>query len=262
MSLELHNIHKAFGPVRANDGVTLTVEAGELHGLLGENGAGKSTLMKVLSGFIEADDGSVTLDGERLSLGSPRDAIRAGIGMLHQDPLVFGPFSVLDNFLLGSPSRLRLDRRAGAAALEEACDRYGFSFDPNTLAQTLTVGERQQLEIARLIWLGARVLIRHHTHRAPLTAAGKGLAQFEGQKARLGVANRRKHALLGIVRRIRRQAGIEHGNRDVQVLKIARFGRCREGGEHPDDQTAPGQPDAAARHASPRAIGCCTPACD
>ncbi|MDJ0767627.1 MAG: ATP-binding cassette domain-containing protein [Ilumatobacter sp.] len=159
MSLELRDIHKAFGPVRANDGVTLTVEAGELHGLLGENGAGKSTLMKVLSGFIEADHGTVTLHGERLELRSPRDAVQAGVGMLHQDPLVFGPFSVLDNFLLGSPGRLRLDRKAGAGALRQACDRYGFSFDPNTLAQTLTVGERQQLEIARLIWLGARVLI-------------------------------------------------------------------------------------------------------
>ncbi|MFW2335684.1 ABC transporter ATP-binding protein [Ilumatobacter sp.] len=159
MSLALRDIHKAYGPVRANDGVDLTVGAGELHGLLGENGAGKSTLMKVVSGFIEADRGSVTLHGEELRLRSPRDAVQAGIGMLHQDPLVFGPFSVLDNFLLGSPGGLRLDREAGAVALAEAADRYGFAFDPHALARTLTVGERQQLEIARLIWLGARVLI-------------------------------------------------------------------------------------------------------
>ena len=125
MSLELRDIHKTFGPVRANDGVDLTVEAGELHGLLGENGAGKSTLMKVVSGFIEADSGSVALHGDELDLRSPRDAVEAGIGMLHQDPLVFGPFSVLDNFLLGSPGSFRLDRKAGAAELQAAGDGTG-----------------------------------------------------------------------------------------------------------------------------------------
>ncbi|HSF84747.1 MAG TPA: ATP-binding cassette domain-containing protein, partial [Acidimicrobiia bacterium] len=159
MALELRDIHKHFGAVRANDGVTIDVQEGELHGLLGENGAGKSTLMKVLSGFIEADSGDIVLDGEQVALESPEDAITAGIGMLHQDPLVFLPFSVLDNFLLGSPGRLRLDRKRGAEQLREAGERYGFSFDPNALAQTLTVGERQQLEITRLLWLGARVLI-------------------------------------------------------------------------------------------------------
>ncbi|MGI9646415.1 MAG: ATP-binding cassette domain-containing protein, partial [Ilumatobacteraceae bacterium] len=79
--------------------------------------------------------------------------------MLHQDPLVFGPFTVLDNFLLGSPGARRIDRKAGAAELAAAAARYGFSFDPDALARTLTVGERQQLEIVRLLWLGARVLI-------------------------------------------------------------------------------------------------------
>ncbi|OFW78231.1 MAG: hypothetical protein A2Z48_01215 [Actinobacteria bacterium RBG_19FT_COMBO_70_19] len=159
MSLELRDIHKSFGSVRANDGVSLTIEAGTLHGLLGENGAGKSTLMKVLSGFISADSGDVFLGGTRLELSSPRDGIEAGIGMLHQDPLVFLPFTVLDNFLLGSPGGARIDRGAGAGALRETCDRFGFTFDPGAPARSLTVGERQQLEIARLLWLGARVLI-------------------------------------------------------------------------------------------------------
>jgi simple sugar transport system ATP-binding protein len=159
VALGLRDIHKHFGAVRANDGVSIEVGQGELHGLLGENGAGKSTLMKVVSGFIEADAGEVVLDGNPVRLRSPDDAIRAGIGMLHQDPLVFLPMTVLDNFLLGSPGRLRLDRRAGAAELQRASERYGFSFDPEALTQTLTVGERQQLEITRLLWLGARVLI-------------------------------------------------------------------------------------------------------
>ena len=159
MSLLLHDVHKHFGPVRANDGVTLEVEAGELHGLLGENGAGKSTLMKVLSGFHAADAGEIVLDGAPLDLRTPHDAVAAGIGMLHQDPLVFLPFTVIDNFVLGAPGGLIVDRATGVAQLREASERYGFTFDPDALARTLSVGERQQLEIARLLWLGAKVLI-------------------------------------------------------------------------------------------------------
>ena len=160
MSLVLHQIQKSFGAVRANDGVDLEIPPGELHGLLGENGAGKSTLMKVLSGFISPDGGTISLDGKPLPTGSPRAALAHGIGMLHQDPLVFLPFSVLDNFLVGAPQRGPLvDRRAGRAALLETAQRYGFDLDPDAPARGLTVGERQQLEIARLLWRGARVLI-------------------------------------------------------------------------------------------------------
>ncbi len=159
MGLELRDIHKRFGPVHANDGISITVETGTLHGLLGENGAGKSTLMKVLSGFHSADSGEIVLDGQTISLASPADAIAAGIGMLHQDPLVFLPFSVIDNFVLASPGSRRLDRRRAAHELAEMCDRYGFRLEPDTPVRLLTVGERQQLEILRLLWLGARVLI-------------------------------------------------------------------------------------------------------
>jgi simple sugar transport system ATP-binding protein len=159
MGFELREIHKHFGPVRANDGVNLAVASGELHGLLGENGAGKSTLMKVLSGFHQADSGEILVDGEAIRLNSPADAIPHGIGMLHQDPLVFLPFTVLDNFLIGSPGSERVNRRAAARELATLADRFGFSFDPDTPTRRLTVGERQQLEILRLLWLGARVLI-------------------------------------------------------------------------------------------------------
>jgi simple sugar transport system ATP-binding protein len=159
MSLELRDIHKRFGPIRANDGVTLRVEAGTLHGLLGENGAGKSTLMKILSGYLRADAGDIVIDGTRIQMSSPGDAIRAGIGMLHQDPLVFLPLSVLDNLLLGSPSGRRVDRAAATRGLLEHAERFGFTFNPDAPARSLTVGERQQLEIVRLLWLGARVLI-------------------------------------------------------------------------------------------------------
>ena len=184
MALEIRDIYKHFGPVRANDGVTFTVEEGSLHGILGENGAGKSTLMKILSGFYEADSGEVVLDGSVLDLESPADAIEAGIGMLHQDPLVFLPFTVLDNFALGEPGSIRLDRTAAADELQRMSTELGFSFDQTTLARDLTIGERQQLEISRLISLGARVLIFDEpttgisaTQRLQLFATLKRLAE-------------------------------------------------------------------------------------
>ncbi|MEN8040234.1 MAG: ATP-binding cassette domain-containing protein [Actinomycetota bacterium] len=159
MALEIRDIHKHFGPVRANDGVSFTVEAGSLHGILGENGAGKSTLMKILSGFYGADSGEILLDGERIALASPAEAIDSGIGMLHQDPLVCLPLTVLDNFALASPGPVRIDRDDMRSELERVSADLGFEFDPSRLAGSLTIGERQQLAITRLMWLGAKVLI-------------------------------------------------------------------------------------------------------
>src|SRR4030067_3527987 len=98
MKVELKDIHKRFGPIQANDGITLSIEPGSLHGLLGENGAGKSTLMKVLSGFLSPDSGEILLDGRAVSFDSPARAVELGVGMLHQDPLDFPALSVLDNF--------------------------------------------------------------------------------------------------------------------------------------------------------------------
>jgi len=157
--LELKGIDKRFGRVHANDCVDLVVGAGELHGLLGENGAGKSTLMKILSGFVRPDAGEILLRGATLNLRTPADGLAAGVGLLHQDPLVLLPLTVLDNFLAGAPGGLLLDRRAGRRALADESRRLGFEFDPDELVRELSVGERQQLEIARLLWLGARVLI-------------------------------------------------------------------------------------------------------
>ncbi len=159
MTLELRAIRKRFGSVVANDGISLRIEPGEIHGLLGENGAGKSTLVRILSGFLTMDSGEIALDGRRLNLRSPRDALEAGIGILHQEPLVFLPFSSVDNMLVGAPGRLRLRRSEARAALVDLSAQFGFDLDPDAPASSLTVGERQQLEIARLLWLGARVLI-------------------------------------------------------------------------------------------------------
>jgi len=159
MNIELRHIHKHFGKVHANDDIVLNIPSGTIQGILGENGAGKSTLMKVLSGFIQADGGDILLDGKSVVIKSPADAIRYGIGMLHQDPLDFPPMRLLDNFLLGRSGGLFPDRMTVAHDIHELAVQFDFSLDPEAYVDGLTVGERQQLEILRLLWLGARVLI-------------------------------------------------------------------------------------------------------
>ena len=159
MNVELKDIHKTFGAVHANVGINLTVPAGTIQGILGENGAGKSTLMKILSGFIRADQGEIILDGQPVVIHSPADAIRLGVGMLHQDPLDFPPMRVIDDFILGRKGGLLAGQKAAAQDFKELAGQFSFSLDPEAYVDSLTVGERQQLEILRLIWLGARVLI-------------------------------------------------------------------------------------------------------
>ncbi len=111
MQVELRDIHKSFGSVRANDGISLTIPAARIQGILGENGAGKSTLMKILSGFFHPESGEILLDGTSVLLSSPADAIRNGIGMLHQDPMDFPSMKVVDDFILGGRGGLFPDRR-------------------------------------------------------------------------------------------------------------------------------------------------------
>ena len=160
MNVELKNIHKHFGNVHANKGINLSVPSGSIQGILGENGAGKSTLMKILSGFIQADPGGeIILDGKPVVIHSPADAIHVGIGMLHQDPLDFPPMRALDNFLLGQSGGLFPNRNAVARDFRRLAEQFDFSLDPDSYVDSLTVGERQQLEIIRLLWLGARILI-------------------------------------------------------------------------------------------------------
>ena len=159
MHVELRGIHKTFGAVHANAGISLTIPSSSIQGILGENGAGKSTLMKILSGFILPDDGQILLDGKTVIIHSPADAIRRGIGMLHQDPLDFPPMKLVDNFILGRDGSLFPDRRRAAREFRDLAARFDFALDPDAYLDTLTVGERQQLEILRLLWLGARVLI-------------------------------------------------------------------------------------------------------
>jgi general nucleoside transport system ATP-binding protein len=159
MKVELKDIHKTFGAVHANVGINLTVPAGTIQGLLGENGAGKSTLMKVLSGFIRADQGQILLDDCPVVIHSPADAIQHGVGMLHQDPLDFPPMRVIDDFILGRKGSLLTGQAEASREFKRLAEQFSFSLEPEAYVDALTVGERQQLEILRLIWLGASVLI-------------------------------------------------------------------------------------------------------
>ncbi len=159
MHIELVDIYKHFGAVRACDGISLHIKGGQIQGLLGENGAGKTTLMKILSGYQPCDAGRIIVDGHDIHSSSPAEAIAAGIGMLHQDPLDVPALSVLDNFMLGRGHELVLPRSIRRRELGSLCQHLGFDLHPDRLLSDLTVGERQQLELVRLLALGVRVII-------------------------------------------------------------------------------------------------------
>ena len=159
MQFALHNLTKTFGPVRAVDGISMEFASGQIHGILGENGAGKSTLMKLLSGFLRRDGGEVRVEGRPVALRTCAEALAAGIGMVHQEPLDVPAFSVLDNFLCASPRGALPDKTTARRRLVDLADQLGFGVDPGAQVQSLTIGQRQQLEILRLLACGAQVLI-------------------------------------------------------------------------------------------------------
>ncbi len=159
MQVELRNISKTFGRVRANQTISLTFEGGSIYAILGENGAGKSTLMKIMSGYQSADSGEIVVDSRAVTLEAPTDAIAHGIGMLYQDPLDFPPFTVLENFIAGRPGGFFPDSASAREVFLALTERFGFDLKPDRYVDMLTIGERQQLEILRLLSLNVKVLI-------------------------------------------------------------------------------------------------------
>ena len=159
--LTLDRITKRFGPLLANDAVSLTLNQGEVLALLGENGAGKTTLMNILFGHYRADAGGVTVFGRPLPPGRPRAAIDAGVGMVHQHFTLAGNLTVLDNVMIGSEPLTRpLSRRAEARArLMDLANRFGLSVTPEARVSDLSVGERQRVEILKALYRDARILI-------------------------------------------------------------------------------------------------------
>jgi simple sugar transport system ATP-binding protein len=160
-TLEMRNIVKRFPGVLANNHVNFTIHAGEIHALLGENGAGKSTLMQILYGFHSMDSGEILIDGQRVRLGSPKDAIALGIGMVHQEFMLVRPFSVVENIVLGlrEGSGPLLDLRQAAKRLQDLSNRHGLALDPAATVGSLPIGVQQRVEILKLLYRDARLLI-------------------------------------------------------------------------------------------------------
>ncbi len=159
MEIQLEHIDKRFGAVHANRDISLTLTGGRIVGVLGENGAGKSTLMKILAGFQPADGGTIRIDGAHVDYRSPLAAIQHGVGMLAQDPLDVGAFTVIENFIYGRPGGLGMRQREALTALKTLATRFGFDLEPEAPIVSLSIGQRQQLEIARLLSLGVKMLI-------------------------------------------------------------------------------------------------------
>ena len=162
MKLELRTITKRFGTLVANDSISLTLEPGEIHSLLGENGAGKSTLMNVLYGLLQPDEGEILIDDKVVKFSGPGEAMSAGIGMVHQHFMLIPVFTVAENVVLGNePTGAlgKLDLDAARKLVKEISDRFGFDIDPDAKIQDLPVGAQQRVEIIKSLARNAKILV-------------------------------------------------------------------------------------------------------
>lgn len=223
MWIALKDIHKHYGKVRANDGVSFTVAEGSIHAILGENGAGKSTIMKILSGYSRKTSGTILVNGKPVDFKVPGDATQMGIGMLYQDPMDFPLLTVLDNFMLGQTAGLADQSKHFRKIFTKLSSDLNFSLDPDAAVRPLTVGERQQLEILRLLALGSKVLI--------LDEPTTGISDLQKQtlfEALLKLAEEGKSVIL-----------VSHKLEDVEALcdriTVLREGRVTGGMEKPFD---------------------------
>ncbi|MYZ34321.1 ATP-binding cassette domain-containing protein [Streptomyces sp. SID4917] len=157
-AVELRGITKRFPGVVANSDIDITVRRGTVHALCGENGAGKSTLMKILYGMQKPDEGTITVDGDQVTFGSPADAIARGIGMVHQHFMLADNLTVLENVALGGEKLYGIGSRA-RAKIQEISDAYGLGVRPDVLVEELGVADRQRVEILKVLYRGARTLI-------------------------------------------------------------------------------------------------------
>lgn len=147
--LELVNITKRYGGLVANDHISLKVAAGEIHAVLGENGAGKSTLMKIIYGAVKADEGEIVWNGRSVTVDSPAAARRLGIGMVYQHFSLFETLTVVENIALGLEEKFDLAHLAQRVV--EVSEKYGLPIDPQRMVHSLSVGERQRVEIVRCL---------------------------------------------------------------------------------------------------------------
>lgn len=160
-AVEMRNVTKRFGDVVANDRVNLAVVDRSIHAIIGENGAGKSTAMNILYGFYAAEEGETLIDGEPRSIKNPSDAIRLGLGMVHQHFMLVEPLTVTENIILGAEplSGLAIDYKRASARVREISEQYGLRINPDARISSLSVGQQQRVEILKTLYRGARILI-------------------------------------------------------------------------------------------------------
>ncbi|MGN0164717.1 MAG: ABC transporter ATP-binding protein [Lachnospiraceae bacterium] len=158
-AVEMKGITKRFGRVVANFNINMTVEKGEIRALLGENGSGKTTLMNMLSGIYYPDEGQIYIDGEPAGIGSPSDAFRYGVGMIHQHFKLVEVFNAAENMVLGNTKKKVLDMKRVMAELTEIVEKYGFEIDLKKKTYDMSVSEKQTVEIIKTLYRGSNILI-------------------------------------------------------------------------------------------------------
>ncbi|MBD2501763.1 ABC transporter ATP-binding protein [Anabaena azotica] len=159
MYLRLENISKRFNSFLANDNISLSVEAGKIHGILGENGAGKTTLMNIISGLYQPDVGKIYLNDEQVKITSPNAAIRLGIGMIYQHFMLVPQLTVTENIILGTQQSWRLNLRQKQQEIAALSQAYGLEIDPTAKVEDLPVGTQQRVEILKVLYRQAKLLI-------------------------------------------------------------------------------------------------------
>jgi len=159
--IELRNITKRFGAVLANDAVSIKVEPGTIHAIVGENGAGKSTAMRIAYGFYTSDSGEILINGEAREIRTPHDAIAVGIGMVHQHFMLVEPMTVAENIVLGAEpgNAASLDLKKAAADIRKVSDEFKLAVDPNATIESLSVGQQQRVELLKALYRQAQLLI-------------------------------------------------------------------------------------------------------
>ena len=158
-AVQLKNITKRFGKVVANHKVSLSIYRGEILSLLGENGSGKTTLMNMLAGIYFPDEGEILVNGTPVTIASPKDAFNNGIGMIHQHFKLVDVFTAAENIVLGLEDEGKLDLKAAADKITQICQKYGFQIDPNKKIYDMSVSEKQTVEIVKVLYRGAEILI-------------------------------------------------------------------------------------------------------
>ncbi len=159
--IEMRDIVKKFGDFTANDGINLIVHKGEIHAILGENGAGKSTLMNQLYGLLKPTSGDIFVNGKKVVMNNPKDAIAVGIGMVHQHFMLIQPFTVTENIVLGMEplNGVAVDMKTARKNVVEISNKYGLAIDPDAKIEDISVGMQQRVEILKALYRGADILI-------------------------------------------------------------------------------------------------------